>query len=682
MFSNLGSSKKKRRNSECIIDNFKSFGFQEKLQQELEVKGNVQNKNVGFESRKLQINESIQINGSNKLNSSKLKELNNSSAPQADPNPLNIPITEIKNGTSTTGSQNKELFTGSMMIGLASYFEMYGTEVPKLKSISYCIRDCRMILFDESGIFMNTNEEITKDTLKYLGKINLNNEGVKSLLNCETEEELAENIIKFKRMNNKSTYLNRRRQPALDIGFENMIKLIPKNNTKSISDTNSDEQSGNFAFNLVKPSNTFFKCFKCSQKSNSHAQRSFLAYKYPAFMDTSPYDRSFEIENLNIKFKDHIVIIAETGAFVEQLISKIRIHNLERPIVLLIEKIEEHTERGLLYSFINFFIIKGEISLFTFSSLNFQKAFFVVVSARKTQNCFDEDSLPLLTSKILDEYFQVNYIVEIESAESLKFLSQTYYSSKEISKKDFFFNSSFFGGKAFFENTLSNFFVHSKFNLDEAMCIKELIENDYQLLYSKFDEISNIRPRKNFTQNMTHEISITSGKYQPWINSLELSSSNGFSYAGRTYQDLVNDLLEMSLIPLGVYVYPDEEDMIELENEVSEGKKLSTEEKLRLYSCIIKNNKIPCDKTDLEYWSHPIFLTNPPASTLLPHLIVVTYIGKYNYKLGENSTQELWKVFAKQNTLASDIENQTKSIDKVRVFLDVLEDKLKRKKQG
>ena len=210
----------------------------------------------------------------------------------------------------------------------------------------------------------------------------------------------------------------------------------------------------------------------------------------------------------------------------------------------------------LLYTFNNLYIIKGEVTLFTLNTINTYSAYFVVISTLNIDSCLNGDSEAILTAKILEEYFQVNYIIEIQNDKNLNFISQsTYLNDFVISErlvKNKHLNTSFSQGKILL-SSLDSLIFNSNKNLIVSFCIKTLIQTDFYELSNNFDNMFNLnlnKSQKTIINNVSHEIDISTDKYSPWINSIHISSEN--DCLGRKYYEVWENMIESNLIPRNI----------------------------------------------------------------------------------------------------------------------------------
>ena len=398
-------------------------------------------------------------------------------------------------------------------------------------------------------------------------------------------------------------YSSKEKLRSMITHFENEPEIIPqdfhKNSKSSTSFNNIFETYNEKQLNAI--TNVYYK----------------LNY-------VNPNSRFFTCEEFaNTSIKNHIIILG-MSTFVDQIILKVRVHSLSLPIVILTDYLEEEVKIKLFQRFKNLFIVKGDhLELKNLYNVKTKMARFVIILSSKRTNTLNADSNSILAAKMIEQYFNVPYSLEIMDSVNSQFLGSIPQLNNEEEQEVLTDNlyPQFMSGNILYAELLDKLIARSFNNLYEAAAFKAIISQDYHIQTSKLYNkgISNFEVEDNFMKNLIEENAET--------EIFKKSNLSIFSFDvpenlhGMKYRELMNELFESKkvFIPLGIYVedYALEKERNAVNVNVWLDKEVDSlsilKNKTKKYYDIYKQN-FPTEKLDfvfLDEMESGIFITNP-----------------------------------------------------------------------
>ncbi len=258
-------------------------------------------------------------------------------------------------------------------------------------------------------------------------------------------------------------------------------------------------------------------------------------------------NRIFLMEkNLTLKqknfFKDHIIIIGYQDKL-DKFVKLITYHFPNKPICFIGNQDEEKYIicEKVLKENKNVFYFHGDSSNpLHLLNANLNKAFYVIIL---TQNIFaklNEDMNTLLSSKLIDSYFDINLLIEMWDSKNVNLLSYLPLDEKTENIENEFFHPMFMSGKLVY---LNHFDKLLNIGYENPILIDSLNQM-ISLGFRKFVNLVAGRKKNNLNKRFKVDI--------PIVITIDLPKE----YRQRFYFELVNDLLMMDkfALPLGIYI--------------------------------------------------------------------------------------------------------------------------------
>jgi hypothetical protein len=309
--------------------------------------------------------------------------------------------------------------------------------------------------------------------------------------------------------------------------------------------------------------------------------------------------------------ENHILILG-WNIYMEHLLTKIRMESLIHPIVILADDVPH--DHVLLSKFKSLYLVKGNfLDLKVLNNLKTQNAHYVIIITSKSDvNPNREDTNSVLVARMIEQNFNVPYIIEIREDSnadllgSVPVINESDYKEKNLFRVEYIYPN-FIQGKILYNCIFDKMNARALTHNFEVACLKSLIGLDYddnmRLFnfkvgeeYDPSKEIENkfvfksqgkkdtdfaFESRLEFIKTdyeskiyTDTKIKIFSFPLHLWINrinpeNLLINENEAYNNADNdyyyerndfsnkifpTYKDLLVELIKINIIPLGIYV--------------------------------------------------------------------------------------------------------------------------------
>jgi len=459
---------------------------------------------------------------------------------------------------------------------------------------------------------------------------------------------------------------------------------------ENVEPPNEIERKGTIA-NMSRNNDAIQKHLKQDAKENYKKNITYITKQHSKLKFLEPSSRFIEADLFTTNITNQIMIFG-FPSYIEEIISKIRSQNLYNPILILAENFDEELKQKILKKFSNLYLVLGDfLDLKTLENVKTENSMFIVILSTENINTINEDSNAVLAARIIEQYFQIPFIVEVFDNVNSRFLGSLPFLNDNLADElTEFIYPNYMQGKIFFTSFLDKLLPRSFSSLQEVICIQELIENDFKSeeeVYENEDNHDDLEI-KLYTKTSYHFFTIKIPSH----------------LIGRPYFELFDELTNMKdlHIPLGIYGIREKKDS----DKDSSNKVLEKCEKCRnCRDC--KNDEILCDKCKnclncnnyqdlennyllnkylniinneiknnvLEYVyieniTTPLFITNPPINFILEKDMEVLVLGKFNKMIDSEYTgdKQGLKKMSKFDKISEDIMNFSQKKDIVKKF--------------
>lgn len=357
--------------------------------------------------------------------------------------------------------------------------------------------------------------------------------------------------------------------------------------------------------------------------------------------------RIFELDKVNAQeiFSNHILIIGYQDAL-DKFVKLISYHFPNKPICFLgTEEQRDLICIKLLKQYKNVYFFQGDpINPFHLLNAGLNNANQVIILSENIFKKLNEDMRALLSSRLVDYYFDLNMLIELWDCKSAKLLGYIPLDKKANDITNEFYHPLFMSGKLIYLSHLDKLTTLS-------VTDPNVIETLYQIISVGFRKFVN-----NFANRRT-DINMRLGGDVPVVLTIDLPEH----YWGREYYVLVQDLLtlEKPAIPLGLYISdPLGYHLLDSQGKISQSQKnhfwkiinshkrklINLDSMGRFESAYFNNmkflreisytDKIVLNYVDLKRTHLPIFITNPLPGFILSKdckvLIMTNYAPNLN----------------------------------------------------
>ncbi len=398
----------------------------------------------------------------------------------------------------------------------------------------------------------------------------------------------------------------------------------------------------------------------------------------PSLKNEYSYEhRIFELDKykLNDIFSNHIILIGYQDSL-DKFVKLITNHFPNKYICFL--GTEEHKFdvcNKILKQYKNIYYFQGDpTNPFHLLNSGLNNAFHVIILSQNIFKKLNEDMNLLLSSSIIDYYFDINMTIELWNSKSCSLLGYKPLdkNAKEISNE--FYHPLFMSGKILY---LSHFDKLTSMSVTDPLIIESL----HQIISVGF--------RNDLRDIMTRtDIGICRGAVVPILITIDLVEK----YWGKEYHILVQDLLKLEkpALPLGVYVSdPLSYHLLDSKGNIFHSKKtpfwkivnshkrklINLESMGRFESAYFDNmkfirdisytDKIILNCVDLKKTHLPIFITNPLPGFILTKncKILIMTNSSSGVKLNNNhikteTDNEEWKIIKKKIFIEKKLKNK------------------------
>jgi len=356
--------------------------------------------------------------------------------------------------------------------------------------------------------------------------------------------------------------------------------------------------------------------------------------------------RIFELDKFKAQdiFSDHIIIIGYQDSL-DKFVKLITYHFPNKSICYLGTEEQKYIiSNKLLKQNKNVYFFQGDpINPFHLINAGLNNAFHVIFLCETIFKKLNEDMTSLLSSRVVDYYFDINMFLELWDSKNVNLLG---YIPLDKNAKNFtneFYHPLFMAGRVIYLSHLDKLTTISVSN-------PNLIETFYQIISVGFRRFIN-----NFTDKRSN-INLRFGGDIPVIITLDIPKD----YLGKEYYMLVQDLLslEKPAIPFGVYVSnPLAYQLLDSQGKITQSQKnpfwkiinshkrklINLESMGRFESAYFNNmkflrdisytEKIVINYVDLKRTHLPIFITNPLPGFILSEDCKVLIMTNYSPNL-------------------------------------------------
>ena len=480
-------------------------------------------------------------------------------------------------------------------------------------------------------------------------------------LNNKIEQALGRNIEKISFNPSKDYIIS-----ELDSGvfITSMNELEIQALLESIDLNIEKENKKNQEEVVIKENEKIARHLNSHFRENEMKNMDFFAKQHLRLKSQKPSSRFIEADLFSTNITNQIMIFG-FPYHIEEIISKIRVQNLWNPILILSETFNEEIKQKLLKKYLNVYLVLGDfLDLNTLETVHIEKSSFIIILSDESINNINKDSNAVLAGRIIEQYFQIPYIVEIFHNENSKFLGSLPFLNDDFAHEmTEFLYPNYMQGKIFFTSFLDKLLPRSFNSLNEVICLQQLIENDFKSEEEILDdeEDKNDQDIKLYTKSKYNFFSILVPPY----------------LVGKNYYELFSDLtsLEKMYIPLGIYASSSNP---RIEYNGSNRIKEKCEKCKMCQNCIdeinckdcrtciscnndnniedinlinkylnIINNEIKHNVLEyiyIENLSTPVFITNPPIDFILEKNMEVLIYGKFDKMSNCQSDQSLSKL--------------------------------------
>lgn len=322
----------------------------------------------------------------------------------------------------------------------------------------------------------------------------------------------------------------------------------------------------------------------------------------------------YPLLDFNENLENHILILG-WNIYMEHLLTNIRMESLINPIVIIADDVPH--DHVLLSKFKKLFLIKGNfLDLKVHNNLKTHKAHYVIIITSKSDvNPNREDTNSVLAARMIEQNFNVPYIIEIREDSnaqllgSIPVINQSDYNENNLFSVEYIYPN-FIQGKILYNCIFDKMNARALNHRFEVACLKSLIELDYDenmrlcnfKVGEEFDPNNGIvnkmflenQRRKNTGDMEESGSEFTKADYESkiytktkirifsfplhlWINRITVNEENKLiinenkCYSNKnndpyletnyyssqkfpSYKDLLVELFKINIIPLGIYV--------------------------------------------------------------------------------------------------------------------------------
>ena len=400
------------------------------------------------------------------------------------------------------------------------------------------------------------------------------------------------------------------------------------------------------------------------------------------FLD--PSLRIIEAELFSANFPNQIMIFG-CPFYIDDIICKIRAQNLHHPIIVLSENFDEDIKQKIIKNFSNVYLILGDfLDLNTLENVRIENSSFVVILSTENINTTNEDSNAVLAARIIEQYFQIPYIVEVYHRSNSRFLGSLPIHNESLPDEiNEYIYPNYMQGKILFSSFIDKLLPRSFTSIQEVLCLQELIENDFKSQNEVLDYDD---------ENKDHDIRL----YQQ-IEYNFFSIKVPSYLIGNTYYHLFDELTSLKEIhvPLGIYgkstrlmnsISLDVNEYCEkcsncknyelnsknclncsnCNKKKESNKKVLLDKYLHIINNEIKNNVL--EYVFLENITTPLFITNPPIDFILEKDMEILVFGrfvKFNFMNGEKANLKRMSKFDKISDNIKNISHKKNLLKKL-----------------